>query len=88
PIADCLNVTAPGANLSTNEVHYLMELCVFYSAVIDGISKWCGLFDKEEWEGFEYAKDLDKCYGTGFGQGPVEGVVYINELIARLTSSP
>ncbi|KAJ3974177.1 phytase [Lentinula raphanica] len=90
PIAERLNAAAPGANLSTNEVHHLMELCAFDSAVIEGISKWCGLFNKEEWEGFEYAKDLDKYYGTGYGQelGPVEGVGYINELIARLTSSP
>ncbi|KAE9382877.1 hypothetical protein BT96DRAFT_1009926 [Gymnopus androsaceus JB14] len=39
---------------------------------------------------FEYEMDLDKYCGTGYGQalGLVEGVGYINELIARLTSAP
>ncbi|KAJ4470090.1 phytase [Lentinula aciculospora] len=89
PIIERLNAAAPGANLTTKDVHHLMELCAFHSAVIEDTSDWCQLFDEKEWKEFEYAKDLDKYYGTGYGQalGPVEGVGYINELISRLTST-
>ncbi|KAJ3993756.1 phytase [Lentinula boryana] len=90
PIVQRLNDAAPGAKLTVNDVYYLMALCAFESVAIDVISDWCGLFDEDEWKGFEYEMDLDKYYGTGYGQllGPVEGVGYINELIARLTSRP
>ena len=39
---------------------------------------------------FEYASGLDKHYGTGYGQrlGRVQGVGYVNELLARLTHRP
>ncbi|KAF9077976.1 phytase [Rhodocollybia butyracea] len=90
PIADRLNEAAPGANLTSIEVYYLMALCAFHSVAKATASDWCGVFDEEAWKGFEYAMDLDKYYGTGYGQtlGPVEGVGYINELLARLTSTP
>ncbi|KAJ3927688.1 MAG: acid phosphatase [Lentinula lateritia] len=89
-IVQRLNNAAPGANLSSNDVFNLMTLCAFESVATESISDWCGLFDEDEWRAFEYEMDLDKYYGTGYGQplGPVEGIGYINELIARLTSSP
>jgi len=48
------------------------------------------LFSKNEFEEFEYYQDLGKYYLGGYGNplGPVQGVGYVNELIARLTSSP
>ncbi|KAJ4477454.1 phytase [Lentinula aciculospora] len=90
PIVQRLNSAIPGANLSSTDVYDLMALCAFESVATDSISDWCGLFDDEEWRDFEYEMDLDKYYSTGYGQplGPVEGVGYINELIARLTSRP
>ncbi|KAF5376193.1 hypothetical protein D9757_009309 [Collybiopsis confluens] len=90
PIVQRLNNAAPGADLTPEDVYNLMSLCAFDSVATDAISDWCGLFDKEEWKWFEYEMDLNKYYGTGYGQplGPVEGVGYINELIARLTSTP
>jgi hypothetical protein len=90
PIVERLNNAAPGANLSSNDVYYLMTLCAFESVATEAISDWCALFNEDEWKSFEYEMDLDKYYGTGYGQplGPVEGVGYINELIARLTSTP
>ncbi|GAW07716.1 phosphoglycerate mutase-like protein [Lentinula edodes] len=89
-IVQRLNNAAPGANLSSNDVFNLMTLCAFESVATESISDWCRLFDEDEWKAFEYEMDLDKYYGTGYGQplGPVEGIGYINELIARLTSSP
>ncbi|KAF5358598.1 hypothetical protein D9758_007734 [Tetrapyrgos nigripes] len=54
------------------------------------LSPWCNLFTQTDFKALEYAGDLDKFYGTGYGQplGPVQGVGYINELLARLTDSP
>jgi len=56
------------------------------------LSEWCGLFEQlGAFTGFEYWGDLDKYYNTGYGQGPlgpVNGVGYINELLARLTDTP
>ncbi|KIK66706.1 hypothetical protein GYMLUDRAFT_238943 [Collybiopsis luxurians FD-317 M1] len=90
PIVERLNNAAPGANLTANDVYNLMTLCAFESVATEAVSDWCGLFTENEWKSFEYEMDLDKYYGTGYGQplGPVEGVGYINELIARLTSTP
>ncbi|KIK65846.1 hypothetical protein GYMLUDRAFT_158434 [Collybiopsis luxurians FD-317 M1] len=90
PIVERLNNAAPGANLTAIDVYYLMALCAFESVATEAVSNWCGLFDENEWKSFEYEMDLDKYYGTGYGQplGPVQGVGYINELIARLTSTP
>lgn len=65
PIADRLNEAAPGANLASVEVYYLMALCAFHSVAKETVSEWCGVFDEDEWKGFEYAMDLDKYYGTG-----------------------
>ncbi|KDQ13677.1 hypothetical protein BOTBODRAFT_175390 [Botryobasidium botryosum FD-172 SS1] len=65
----------------------LMEMCAFES--VDK-SPFCDLFQTEEWPLFEYYADLDKFYGTGYGNalGPIQGVGYVNELIARLTGNP
>ncbi|KAH7107819.1 phytase [Auriculariales sp. MPI-PUGE-AT-0066] len=53
-------------------------------------SPWCGLWTKEDIQKFEYWMDLDKYYGTGYGNalGPVQGIGYIAELLARLTRTP
>ncbi|KAF5357554.1 hypothetical protein D9757_012363 [Collybiopsis confluens] len=90
PIVKRLNDAAPGANITSDDVFSLMTLCAFESVATEAVSDWCGLFDEGEWKSFEYEMDLDKYYGNGYGQplGPVEGVGYINELIARLTSTP
>ncbi|KAK7029516.1 NAPDH-dependent diflavin reductase [Paramarasmius palmivorus] len=93
-----LNEGAPGANLTDAEIYSLMSLCAFDTAAHSSegdygkveLSPFCGLFSKEEFEDFEYVGDLDKFYNTGYGNplGPVQGVGYVNELLARLTSTP
>ncbi|KAF8653453.1 hypothetical protein AX16_003928 [Volvariella volvacea WC 439] len=90
PIAARLNAWAPGANLTGDDIFDLISLCPFDSVAKQTFSPFCALFTEEDLEGFEYNGDLDKYYGTGYGQplGPVQGVGYINELIARLTNSP
>lgn len=86
-----LNNWAPGANLTDDDIFALMSLCPFDSVAKNKRSQWCNVFDKpEDWKGFEYSGDLDKYYGTGYGAylGRVQGVGYVNELLARLTNTP
>ncbi|KAJ6618846.1 histidine phosphatase superfamily [Mycena sp. CBHHK59/15] len=88
-----LNSWAPGANLTDPETYSLISLCAFHTIAsategqIDRLSPFCDLFAETDFEAFEYSGDLDKYYGTGYGDalGPVQGVGYTNELIARLT---
>ncbi|KAG6886729.1 hypothetical protein C0995_005391 [Termitomyces sp. Mi166 len=90
PIAARLNAQAPGANVTISDVYSLMTMCAFESVFINRESAFCDLFSKAEFKELEYYGDLDKYYNTGYGQelGPVQGVGYINELIARLTGQP
>lgn len=85
-----LNAWAPGANLTDDNTFALMSLCPFDSVAKNNLSQWCDVFDHpQDWESFQYSGDLDKYYGTGYGAylGRVQGVGYVNELLARLTST-
>ncbi|KAJ7322877.1 phytase [Mycena albidolilacea] len=100
PITARLNSWAPGANLTNEDIHGLMMLCAFHTVAsvpygyTEGsplpFSPFCSLFTPSEFESFEYSSDLDKYYSTGYGGrlGRVQGVGYVNELLARLTNSP
>ncbi|KAI0273416.1 phosphoglycerate mutase-like protein [Gloeopeniophorella convolvens] len=83
-----LNSAAPGANLTDDDTHSLMSLCAFHSQITIAPSPFCGLFTDREFEGYEYFADVNKFYGNGYGGnlGPVQGVGYVNELLARLTN--
>jgi len=90
PIAARLNRQAPAANLTPSDIYSLMSLCPFESVFKETLSPFCSLFSDAEFGQFEYSGDLDKYYKTGYGQplGRVQGVGYVNELIARLTGKP
>ncbi|KAF2462033.1 3-phytase A [Lineolata rhizophorae] len=94
PIRDRLNADMPGAELTDQEVVYLMDLCPFetVSANHNGgpSSPFCDLFAPEEWQAFEHYQSLGKWYGWSWGNdlAPSLGVGFVNELIARLTDSP
>ncbi|KAI0302216.1 phosphoglycerate mutase-like protein [Russula brevipes] len=90
PIKKRLNSDAPGAHLANKDVHNLMSLCVFHSQVTMSPSPFCGLFDMKEFIDYEYHADLEKFYSNGYGGmvGRVQGVGYVNELLARLTGQP
>lgn len=87
-----LNAKLPGANLSTEETIFLMDLCPFESVAHEDIRvhKFCALFSEEEWQGYDYFQSIGKWYGYGPGNpfGPTMGVGFVNELIARLTGNP
>ncbi|EMD40276.1 hypothetical protein CERSUDRAFT_79948 [Gelatoporia subvermispora B] len=90
-ITEQLNAGAPGANVSDTDTFNLISLCPFETVAHGVRSQFCGLFESmDAFPGFEYSGDLNKYYGTGYGQplGRVQGVGYVNELLARLTGTP
>ncbi|KAJ7686917.1 histidine phosphatase superfamily [Mycena rosella] len=97
PITARLNRWAPGANVTDAETYSLISMCPFHTVASYTIgqqtlplSLFCVLFNADEFAAFEYSMDLDKYYGTGYGAYlcRVQGVGYINELLARLTHTP
>ncbi|EPT00854.1 hypothetical protein FOMPIDRAFT_1049360 [Fomitopsis schrenkii] len=91
-ITDYLNSGAPGADLDSTDVQYLIELCPYVTVANAERSEWCDFFTSlGVFPDFEYYGDIDKYYETGWGQGPLgpaQGIGYINELLARLTNTP
>ncbi|KAI6032303.1 phytase [Pisolithus microcarpus] len=89
-IAARFNEAAPGADLDAEDVVNLMPLCAFETIFHRATSPFCNLFAFEEFEAHEYYDDLSRYYKTGPGNplGPIQGVGYVNELLARLTSQP
>ncbi|KAF5354057.1 hypothetical protein D9756_006977 [Leucocoprinus leucothites] len=91
PVADRLNLLAVGLreNITAKDAFYLMMMCPFESVYHREYSLFCQMFSKKEFEGFEYTLDLEQFYNTGYGQnhdlGRIQGVGYVNELLARLT---
>ncbi|KAH8078392.1 acid phosphatase [Cristinia sonorae] len=90
PIADRLNKAAPGAGITNSDVFHLMAMCPFETIAKQRPSEFCRLFTDEEFLEFEYHGDVEKYYKTGYGEalGPIQGVGYLNELLARLTNRP
>ncbi|KZT22884.1 phosphoglycerate mutase-like protein [Neolentinus lepideus HHB14362 ss-1] len=91
-LADALERLKPqlvGYDLTTEDVYTLQQMCA-YETVAIGYSKFCELFTEEEWEGFNYAMDLYFWYDSAFGSpvAKVQGVGYVQELVARLTHTP
>ena len=66
PIRERLNAAAPGAYLNDKDVRRLMSLCIFLSEANMSPSPFCGLFDAEEFEDYEYHADLRKFYSYGY----------------------
>ncbi|KAI1503910.1 histidine phosphatase superfamily [Biscogniauxia marginata] len=94
-ITDRVNENLPGANLTNQEIIYLMDMCPFDTVADDKgkVSPFCRLFTVEEWREYAYYQSLGKWYGDasykeGDALGPTQGVGFVNELIARLTGKP
>ncbi|KAJ7047220.1 phytase [Mycena alexandri] len=91
-----LNAWAPGADLNDRETSALISLCAFHTAASAAnatfatLSPFCALFTHSDFAAFDYGADIDKYYYTGYGAtlGRVQGVGYVNELLARLTGMP
>ncbi|KAJ7137743.1 histidine phosphatase superfamily [Mycena epipterygia] len=87
-----LNAWAPGASLTNRETQALISLCAFHTVASTParLSPFCALFTPSDFAAFDYSADLDKYYNTGHGAplGRVQGVGFVNELLARLTRTP
>ncbi|OAX34013.1 phosphoglycerate mutase-like protein [Rhizopogon vinicolor AM-OR11-026] len=89
-IVQRLNGAAVGAELISEDIPGLMSLCAFETVYEEKASPFCDIFSLEEFQAYEYYWDLLKYHETGYGNplGRVQGVGYVNELLARLTGSP
>ncbi|EIW52336.1 acid phosphatase [Trametes versicolor FP-101664 SS1] len=90
PITKRLLKGAPGVNLTNVDVFNLLAMCPFESVAKEALSPFCSMFTEDDFRAFEYTGDLEKYYRTGYGEplGPIQGVGYVNELLARLTGTP
>ena len=85
-----LNAGAVGSNLTDADTYSLLTLCAFDTVAHERPGDFCAVYEElDAGAAVMYYGDLDKYYGTGYGQplGPVQGVGYINELLARLTGT-
>ncbi|RMZ92424.1 hypothetical protein DV736_g304, partial [Chaetothyriales sp. CBS 134916] len=74
-----------GFTLTINDTYALQDLCAYeYNYLYS--SDFCGLFTEEEWQGFEYAHDIQYYFDYAWGQptGRAQGIGYLQELIARI----
>ncbi|CUA67235.1 3-phytase A [Rhizoctonia solani] len=80
---------APEVDWSHEDAHAAQKMCA-YETVALGYSEFCGLFTKEEWEGFDYFFDLLFWYNDAYGSpiGQALGLGWVSELVARLTHTP
>ncbi|RDB18642.1 Acid phosphatase PHO1 [Hypsizygus marmoreus] len=65
-IATRLNKFLKGLTLVEGDVGVMMDLCGF-QAEINGDTRFCDVFEPEEWLEYEYAHDLNYYYGSGPG---------------------
>ncbi|WVQ76289.1 hypothetical protein IAR50_005954 [Cryptococcus sp. DSM 104548] len=94
PTLDRLNsVLRPVPRLGMEDLVCLADMCAYDSLARGlswgGWSKWCAVFEQNEWELMGYMKDVKRFYEVGQGSelGPTMGAGYVNEVIARLTDS-
>lgn len=87
-VARVANTT--GVNVTATDIINLFNLCAFETVAHSSVSPFCNLFSTTEFAQYDYYQDLGKWYGQSFGNplGPAQGVGYVNELLARLTSTP
>ncbi|KXT02829.1 hypothetical protein AC578_5381 [Pseudocercospora eumusae] len=65
-IRDRFAADSPGLLFDEAEIYSMQEYCAF-ETLVRGDSKWCDVFTQDEWESFEYARDLLHYYRAGPG---------------------
>ena len=65
PIVERLQKLAPGAKVTTHDIHRLLALCPFETVAFERPSPFCELFTDEEFRAMEYYGDVEKYYKTG-----------------------
>ncbi|KAH8431548.1 histidine phosphatase family protein [Aspergillus melleus] len=76
-------------SFSDEEIFSMQEMCG-YETIARGSSPWCGVFTKEEWESFEYARDIIHYYRAGPGNpyAGAMGWLWLNATTTLLQSGP
>ncbi|KAL4917720.1 histidine phosphatase superfamily [Aspergillus aurantiobrunneus] len=71
------------------EVFSMQEMCGF-ETLVRGSSSWCDVFSREDWENFEYARDLVHYYRAGPGNiySGAMGWLWLNATTELLQSGP
>ncbi|WEW61413.1 histidine phosphatase family protein [Emydomyces testavorans] len=79
PISDRLNKENPDIRFTNTEIYSMQEMCGF-ETLTRGISPWCDVFSTNDWEHFEYARDLLHYYRAGPGNpyAPAMGWLWLN----------
>jgi acid phosphatase len=90
PITSRLNNRNPGLALSDHETFTMQELCAFDLLVRGPSSPWCSIFSQQEWESFEYARDLLHFYRAGPGNrySAARGFLWLNATTNLLVAGP
>ncbi|KAL4805869.1 histidine phosphatase superfamily [Aspergillus unguis] len=71
------------------EIFSMQEMCGF-ETLVRGSSPWCDVFNREDWENFEYARDLVHYYRAGPGNpyAGAMGWLWLNATAGILQSGP
>ena len=88
-IAKRLRKTNPEFTFQNDEIYSMQEMCGF-ETLVRGSSKWCDVFDQEDWKNFEYARDVIHYYRAGPGNpyGPAMGWLWLNATANLLAKGP
>ncbi|KAL4794351.1 histidine phosphatase superfamily [Aspergillus venezuelensis] len=75
--------------LSNAEIFSMQEMCGF-ETLVRGSSPWCGVFTREDWDDFEYARDLVHYYRAGPGNkySGAMGWLWLNATEGLLREGP
>ena len=79
----------PDFMLRDSEVYTMQEMCGF-EHLAKGHSDWCDIFTPEEWESFEYARDVYHYYRAGPGNpsSASMGMLWLNATAELLRQGP
>jgi acid phosphatase len=79
----------PALSFTMEEMFSMQEMCG-YETSASGRSPWCDVFTKDEWESFEYARDIMHFYRSGPGNkwGPVLGTLWLNATAQLMAEGP
>lgn len=85
-ISNRLTKYAPkNIHLSVKDTYAMQLLCAYETQYL-GVSEFCSLFTRNEWEGFEHSLDIRFFYNHAFGNptARAQGIGYVEELLARI----
>ncbi|KAG0636336.1 histidine phosphatase superfamily [Tuber brumale] len=88
-IAQRLEEENPGLQFSDSDIYSMQEMCGF-EITVRGNSKWCGVFTRQEWSQFEYARDVIHYYRAGPGNkyAKAMGWLWLNTTANLIAEGP